>query len=168
METKKHYIIDKLCAIAEELEITLMQGSELRNGIAVDVRDIVDEIRDNLFSIDQMKITGLHISNIGVAHIPNVPQELNNIPIEELVGCVDDYDRKTYEERIRKHGPEWRTQKSGYAFKLKNVCRACEISTIGELVKFGRRNFRNQRNIGVCMMDVVDDLLRNKYGVQSW
>jgi hypothetical protein len=52
--------------------------------------------------------------------------------------------------------------------KVDGACKVNKISTIGELLGFGRLNFGRTLNVGKVVLGALDEALLNLYGINAW
>lgn len=52
--------------------------------------------------------------------------------------------------------------------RLRNALRANDITTLGELLNFGRVRFKKTRCIGELSCTIVDKALDNLYNIKAW
>jgi len=98
----------------------------------------------------------------------SIPSDLNKIPIATLANDIDELDAEETKKRQERYPEHYRAQKAGRAVRVINVCRANDIKTIGDLLRFGRNEFLRQRNMGRLSVELTDTALRRKYNVMEW
>lgn len=55
--------------------------------------------------------------------------------------------------------------------KYKTICQRCNelgIQTIGDLVRYGGREMREDKNIGVKTAALISDTLQEHFGIDNW
>ena len=158
----KHHLVDNLCAIAEELELSLTRGYTLRSNIAVELRDIIDSIRDNMFSIDQLSPIPQQLHPDQSSPVSPSP---DRSPIKTLYDDLDKCDEQNVRQRC--NGGD-HSRKAGFSVRVMKACIDNNIETVGDLIRYGRRRFRAIDGIGTVIIDTIDHILHTKYQVQYW
>lgn len=87
----------------------------------------------------------------------------DNRPISVLIEEMNriEMNRKEERQKGRKRGL---VQRDGHAVRFYNRCIGADITTIGELIAYGRKNFLNLRNMGPRCVEMADEALRNLFG----
>ena len=56
----------------------------------------------------------------------------------------------------------------GYRVRLTRIFKENNITTVGELLRFGSQDFRKVRNIGYGAISRIDEALEELYNIKSW
>jgi DNA-directed RNA polymerase alpha subunit len=99
---------------------------------------------------------------------PGTPSQKGNPEtdgIEALLREVERVDEQNVDNQ-RKSG--WHVQKSGFEVRLSNILRSQDVNTVGDLLRYGRRDFQKARGIGTHTVECVDQALQNLYGITEW
>lgn len=59
-------------------------------------------------------------------------------------------------------------QKGVLGARLRSVCKANRIKSIGDLLHIGRKGFKTFRNIGVHTIETIDKVLEEYYSITEW
>ena len=87
--------------------------------------------------------------------------EWSEKPLGDLLAELDRIDAEGL-------GHDYKTCKSGYAKRLSQVCQQLNITTIGKLVAFGSRGYRDCRNVGKKSAGKIGEALNRLYGISNW
>ena len=86
-------------------------------------------------------------------------------PVEKILQEVERMDEE--DDRIEE-GRAYKIQKKGFVERLRTAFRANDITTLGELLNLGRRNFSKTRSIGELSCAIIDRALDNLYNIKEW
>ena len=86
-------------------------------------------------------------------------------PVEKILQEVERMDEE--DDRIEE-GRAYKIQKKGFVERLRTAFRANDITTLGELLNFGRNRFKKTRYIGELSCAIVDKALENLYNIKGW
>jgi len=88
-------------------------------------------------------------------------------PVEKILRETERIDEEETRDRIEE-GRAYKIQKKGYAERLRTAFRANDITTLGELLNFGRSRFKKTRCIGEHSCAIIDKALDNLYNIKEW
>jgi hypothetical protein len=114
----------------------------------------LDEIKENMCKAQDAPANIYEKEGLGKLLL-----ELDRIDVERR-----DKEKADY----LKNGWRWSAQKAGFMTKVNNACKVNKITTIGELLGFGRLNFGRTLNVGKVVLAVLDEALLNLYGINAW
>ena len=114
----------------------------------------LDEIKENMCKAQDAPANIYEKEGLGKLLL-----ELDRIDVERR-----DKEKAEY----LKKGWRWSVQKAGLMVKVDGACKVNKISTIGELLGFGRLNFGRTLNIGKVVLGALDEALLNLYGINAW
>lgn len=76
---------------------------------------------------------------------------------------------KVEEQHVEELKKDYRyRQKGGLDIRLRNAIASCSIETVGDLLKYGRRELQKTRNVGPHTVECVDEALLNLYNITTW
>jgi len=92
---------------------------------------------------------------------------------EEIASFIDHSDKEERDKNQAKYqahdfSRNWKAQKSGYARRFRSFCGRNDISTVQELLDFGRYRFNNVHGIGKKLTEYVDNALKTLYNIDAW
>ena len=88
-------------------------------------------------------------------------------PVEKILQEAERIDEEETRGRIEE-GRAYKIQKKGYVERLRTAFRINGITTLGELLNLGRRNFSKTRSIGELSCAIIDKALDNLYNIKEW
>jgi len=95
---------------------------------------------------------------------PGIPAQKGNPETDSIevllreVGRVDEQNVDNYRH----------VQKSGFEVRLGNIFRSQDVNVVGDLLRYGRRDFQKARGIGPHTVKCVDQALQNLYDITEW
>ena len=95
---------------------------------------------------------------------------IDNVKVKEIHQGPDMRDHKTDKDRpISELIDHLRASETPILItKLSGIFKACEITTVDDLVSIGRERFSEYRGIGVISVRTISDALNELYGIGSW
>ena len=87
-------------------------------------------------------------------------------PVEKILQEAERMGEEETRDRIGE-GRDYKSQKKKIC-RLRNAFRANDITTLGELIIFGREVFKKTRYIGEHSCAIVDQALENLYNIKKW
>ena len=94
------------------------------------------------------------------------PNPHDSEPVEKILREAERIDEEETRDRIEE-GRAYKSQKKKIC-RLRNAFRANDITTLGELLNFGRNRFKKTRYIGELSCAIVDKALDNLYNIKAW
>jgi hypothetical protein len=83
-----------------------------------------------------------------------------DIPIRDLAAEIGRLETKTIKEGMKK-------QISGAQIRFLNVCKMCNIKTVGDLIKYGFFDFSRETGVGKLTIRLTTEALHNLYNI-NW
>lgn len=108
----------------------------------------------------------LSIQELTIEEVADRTNSGLSTPILEIADMLDAIDKENVAQKVARGfcGPS----KAGYATRFIHACMSKEIATLEDLLAFGKRSFRRLPNIGEKILDAIDDIFREKFGITSW
>ena len=99
---------------------------------------------------------------------PGIPAQKGNPETDSIEVLLREVGRVEEQFYDKWRGSGWRVQRSGAEVRLGNILRSRDVNTVGDLMRYGRRDFQKTRGIGPHTVACVDQAFQNLYGITEW